>query len=100
MCTVSMIMDHYQDKWTRPPIQPMFWPQTSTEPGGAPLPPDGFHVPAPPQISKEEVEEFRQLLERARKYDKERGEPDCELEEKRQELLKLAGELGVDISFL
>lgn len=85
MCTVSMIMDHYQDRWSDRRGLTLQEPQW---------------VSSVPQITQEEVEEFHRLLDRARKYDKERGEPDCELEEKRQKLLKLAGELGVEISFL
>jgi hypothetical protein len=87
MCTVSMVMDHYGDRWQRRlegpyPVAPF-----------APIP------PAEPRITDEEVREFRDLLERARKYDREHGQPDCELEEKKQRLRALAKELGVEIAF-
>lgn len=81
MCVMSMIMDHYQDKWT--------------DRLGDTMP-----LPGWPMISKEEIEEFRQLLERAREYDRRTGQPDCELDSKRQALLNLAKELGVEIKFL
>ena len=53
-----------------------------------------------PQITKEEIEEFRKLLDRAREYDKRNNEPDCETKEKKEKLLALAKELGVEINFL
>ena len=95
MCVVSMIMDHYDDKWNKK-IQE---PQTiKYEPG------DGVDIPGAiypfPFITKEEIEEFRQLLERGREYDKRNNEPDCEMESKRQRILDLAKELGVEINFL
>ncbi len=95
MCVVSMIMDHYDDKWNKK-IQK---PQTiKYEPG------DGVDIPGViypfPFITKEEIEEFRTLLERAREYDKRNNEPDCEMESKRQRILDLAKELGVEINFL
>ena len=91
MCVYSMIMDHYTDKWkdrlphqTLPPVEI--------------FPPIVPSVPVP-FITKEEVEEFRKLLERAKEYDKKNNEPDCELEEKKETLRKLAKQLGIDITF-
>ncbi len=81
MCTMSMIYDHYHDKW-KDYVRPV-------------LP----YIPYVPPISPEEVADFRKLLERARQYDREHNQPDCELEEKKQKLRKLAEELGVDIDF-
>lgn len=78
MCVVSMVMDHFQEKWQQSVIP--IWPV--------------------PQITQEEVNEFRRLLDRAREYDRRMGQPDCELDEKRQALKKLADELGIDISFV
>lgn len=40
------------------------------------------------------------LLERARQYDIDNNEPDCELQEKKQRILDFAEELGVEIDFL
>jgi hypothetical protein len=81
MCVVSMVMDHYWDKWSPPPQLPTF-----------PM--------VPPTITPEEVEEFRKLLERAREYDKKNNEPDCEIAEKRDRIKALADSLDVKIDFL
>ena len=78
MCVVSMVMDHYRERW-----EPMRW-ITYPEPA----------------ITQEEVEEFRRLLDRAREYDKKHNQPDCELDEKRAALKKIAEEMGIDISFI
>ena len=99
MCVVSMIMDHFNDKWNNPPYKP--WIEPNPQPWPWPLP-QPYITPKPkiPGIlSDEEISEFRKLLERARKYDKEHHEPNCELESKKEKLKKLAKELGVDISF-
>ncbi len=92
MCVVSMVMDHYHDKWWRlfPPPQPWVAPAM---PPAAPLQPA-------PAISPAEVDEFRRLLERAREYDRLHNQPDCELDEKREKLRKLARDLGVEIAFV
>lgn len=50
--------------------------------------------------SQDEIDEFRRLLDRARKYDKEHGEPDCELAEKKAALKKIADQMGIDIAFI
>lgn len=85
MCVVSMIMDHYDDSWRRRIDEHTKW----------------IVVPAPqPIVTPEEIAEFKRLLERAREYDKRNNEPDCELEEKRQALKKLAQELGIEIAFV
>lgn len=97
-----MIMDHYGDKWRQayeewqkqqmlnPPwLEPNIVPITPTSP-----------ILNPGPITPEEIKEFRRLLERAREYDKRTGQPDCELEEKKQTLKKLADLMGVKIDFL
>lgn len=94
MCVVSMIGDHYSDKWgdwkDRFPKQ---WP---IEP----------HTPfAPiPEITrsefdklKEQVDEMVKLLKRAQEYDKANNEPDCELEDKMKVLRQVAKLVGVDL---
>jgi len=92
MCTVSMIIDHYHHRWGRH-LQPNPTIPNVTIPAVNPSP----KVPA---ISAEEIEEFRELLERARAYDREHNQPDCGLEEKRQKIKDLAEELGVEIEFV
>lgn len=83
MCVYSMIAEHYIEKWSPPPQQPF-----------PPLQP--VYVPYP-QITPEEVEELRKLLERAKKYDREHDEPNCELDEKKKILKELAKEWGIEI---
>ena len=92
MCVVSMITDHYYDKWRSYPYK-----QGEIIPT---IPNDPLTAPTPSPITQEEINEFRELLERARQYDIENNEPDCELKEKRDRLLKLAEELGVNIDFV
>lgn len=82
MCVVSMVMDHYADKWnqqiqTLPTIT--YWP---------------------PQITQAELDEFHQFLERAREYDKRNNEPLCEMESKKARVRKLAEKLGVKVDFI
>lgn len=94
MCVVSMIIDHYDDKWSKPPyIVPNVVPGSPT------------YIPVYPQVppklpTQEEIDEFHRLLKRAREYDKKNNEPDCELQEKKNKIKKLADELGIDISFI
>lgn len=106
MCVMSMVMDHFGDEWERrwqqwqhQPWQPYItpWTQPYVKPWTQPLQPI---VPAKPSITDEEVAEFRRLLDRAREYDKRNNEPDCELEEKRDRIKKLAEELGQKIEFV
>jgi hypothetical protein len=92
MCVVSMIMDHYDDKWNKKIQEPQ-----TIKPD---FPNTPYKFPQQPYITPEEIEEFRTLLERAREYDKRNNEPDCEMESKRQRILDLAKELGVEINFL
>lgn len=87
MCVVSMVTDHFTDRWTSPLYQPRY-----IRPGLPPLPPQR-------QITLEEIDEFHKLLERAREYDRRTGQPDCELAEKKAKLQRLAQELGVTIYF-
>lgn len=82
MCVVSMIYDYHYDKW---------WERYNIQP---------VTLPVLPFITPEEIVEFRKLLERAREYDKKNNQPDCELDEKKEKLKKLAKEMGVEISFL
>ncbi len=93
MCVVSMVMDHQHHWWEQRPIpQPTYPPVQPNYPIVFPLP--------APQITQQELDEFRSLLERARQYDKEHNEPECELDEKKQKLRDLAKQLGVEINFL
>jgi hypothetical protein len=94
MCVVSMVMDHYRDRW-----EPWTQPPSPVSP---PLSPRDFAqlLQPKPTITPEEIAEFRKLLERAREYDKRNSEPECELEEKKVALKAIAAKLGVEIAFL
>jgi hypothetical protein len=94
MCVVSMIMDHYGDRWNDrlrqwPRPDPVDWQQALEQ----------FQAKEP-AITQEEIKEFRQLLDRAREYDKRNSEPDCEMDSKKETLKQLAKQLGVEIDFL
>lgn len=89
MCVVSMVMDHYHYKWYPQLAQTVY-----------PYSPPTIPFNLLPAISQAEVDEFHRLLDRAREYDKRMGEPDCEMEEKRQALRAIAEKLGIDISFI
>lgn len=91
MCTVSMIMDHYRDKWNEkgwdhyqqqhPPIFPSI-PNSEIE------------------ALKKDIEELKKLLKRAKKYDEDNGEPDCELDSKKKIIKDIADSMGIPIDFL
>jgi hypothetical protein len=114
MCVVSMVTEHYIDKWR---LYPTITPITPWVPNTLPNTPNSWPpydkdrdnplpvIIAPPiapvpQISPEEVAEFRRLLDRAREYDKKNNEPECEMTEKVALLQKIAAALGVDLSDL
>ena len=78
MCTVSMVIDHYQKVWPE-------WP----------VPNNDYEL----QQLRKRVDEMEQLLKRAKIYDIENDQPDCELESKKQTLQELADEYGVEIHF-
>lgn len=92
MCAVSMIMDHFGEKWGQIGQPPPNWPP--------PTNPSPYQQLGSPQITPQEIAEFRKLLERARKYDKENNQPDCELEQKKQLVRDLAEKHGIKIDFL
>jgi hypothetical protein len=102
MCVVSMVGDHYREKWKpRFPdwddVQIPVWPSPKTN--GSPT-----FVPLPPEITraefdalKKEVEEMKGLLKRAKEYDERNGEPDCEIDEKMSLLRKVAAAVGISL---
>lgn len=87
MCVVSMIGDHYSNKWGNPP------PGLYTKP----------YVPADKEILKQlaelkkEVLEMKELLKLAIEYDKRTNQPDCENEEKIKVLKDVADMVGVSL---
>lgn len=85
MCIVSMVGDFYNDKWTKGNFAspPVFYPPVSREEFDA---------------LKREVQDMKELLKRAKVYDEQNGEPDCQMEEKLEVLRKVAEMVGVDLS--
>ena len=77
MCVVSMVMDHYSEKWGQYPMPTITYTESP--------------------ISPAEIAEFRRLLKRAREYDKRNNEPECELDSKVKLLKAIAKALGVDL---
>lgn len=82
MCVVSMVSDHYRDRWGNPDWNPGRWhPRPDWAVGPTP---DMETGPTQTEFNKlkREVEEMKELLKRAVKYDKETGQPHCEQDEK------------------
>ena len=113
MCTVSMIADFYREKWDKPqsPMYPWInYPNTNPGPGIIPnwpvdkgLGPQGYGLPitGPSQKDfddlKKEVMDLKELLLRAKKYDEDNNEPDCEMDEKVALIKKIGQVFGVDM---
>jgi ABC-type phosphate/phosphonate transport system substrate-binding protein len=104
MCVVSMIGDHYSDKfrddwykrfipWTPPiPNNPYPWSGNSTTTSVPSATKEEFDA------LKKEVEEMKKLLIRAKIYDEKNNEPDCEIDAKIELLKKFAEIVGIDLS--
>ncbi len=100
MCTVSMVGDDIRDRWSRrypwierSPQHPE-WPNVPLAPNSAPQEVSKQEFDA----LKREVEDLKALLARAKKYDEDNGEPDCEMDEKVALIKKVADLVGVDLS--
>ena len=107
MCVVSMVMDHYKDKWN--PLFPKPWDavpypdypnQPSTLPG-TPLDPVKINID---NITREEFDQLRrdvlemkELVKRALKYDQDTGQPDCENEKKIALVRAVAEAVGINV---
>ena len=85
MCTVSMIGDHYGDKWKDQ------YPWVVTPNVEIYVSKEEF------EKLKAEVKEVKELLLRAKKYDAEHNEPDCSMDEKVALLKKISELVGVDL---
>jgi hypothetical protein len=90
MCSVSMVGDHYNDIWKQKP-----WYEESV---GITI----RNVPAAISRAefdhlKRQVEEMKELLKRAKKYDEDNGERDCEVDQKMEILRKIAQMVGINL---
>lgn len=97
---MSMVVDHYNDKW-----QP--FRDWTNNPNPTPPPNITVNVPDMEEIKKEirkivkaELKEFKKLLERAKKYDEENNQPDCETEDKKKKIKDFADSLEIEIDFI
>jgi len=98
MCVMSMVGDHYRDIWKERPWYP-------NSPPAVPMPGQGpIVIQGPPEISraefdelKRQVAEMKELLKRAKKYDEDNGEPDCEIDEKMDLLRRVAKMVGISL---
>jgi hypothetical protein len=97
MCVYSLIGDHYWDKtapWREPSTYPRIFPPI------VPLPP---YIPIykPPSIEefRRLIKEMEELLVKAKKYDEENNQKECDLKEKKDRIRKLCEELGVEVNF-
>jgi hypothetical protein len=102
MCVVSNVSDYYRDRWYPYLPEPKPLPYT---PPVTTYPPNLLEkffpqTPPPPKITDEEVAEFKRLLEKARKWDEEHGEPHCEQDEKINDLKTMGDILGVNLDFI
>lgn len=95
MCAVSMVGDHYRDMWKYKDWsvdnEPSVWPGTSQTITVTPISRHEFDE------LKRQIEEMKSLLQRAKKYDEDNNEPDCEVDEKMDLLRKVAKLVGVSL---
>lgn len=89
MCVVSMIGDYYEEKWNDPDYG-KYW-STVTVAGLSDVSREEFDK------LKKEVEDMKKLLAKAKKYDEDHNEPNCEIDKKMAKLKKIAELVGVDL---
>lgn len=89
MCVVSMVGDHYNDKFEK--NYPGVWPDPLNSP---PITRQEFDE------LKRDVKEMKELLKRAKKYDEDNNEPDCEIAEKFKKLQEIAKLVNIDLDEL
>lgn len=91
MCVVSFVGDEYgrtfPDRWPNVPV----YPQTTTTVFITEVTKEDFDA------LKQEVEELKQLLLAAKRFDEATGQPDCEMDEKVELIKRIAEAVGVDL---
>ena len=92
MCVVSFIGGHFEDKFKPkfPDIPPYTW-TTTTTPIFANITREEF------ESLKKEVEDMKALLIKAKIYDEQNNEPNCEMESKVAFLKEVAKFVGIDL---
>lgn len=93
MCVVSMVGDHY-NKWIPEKYPDVFptWPHIDGKTRVA-----EYATKEEFEALKRTVEEMRELLKRAIKYDEDNHEPHCEVEEKMELLRRVAEAVGISL---
>lgn len=91
MCVVSMVGDHYQDRFR----QNHQWLPNALGQLGAQM----VTHPTKQEFEalKKEVEDMKALLKRAKIYDEQNNEPDCEMDGKVDLLRRIAALVGVSL---
>ena len=89
MCAVSMIGDHYTQKWQ----------QGAGGAGGFGTTQIVYPPPSREEFDalKKEVLDMKELLKRAKEYDEKTHQKDCETEQKLELLRQVAKAVGVDL---
>jgi hypothetical protein len=96
MCVVSMIGDYEKDRLFPNQPKPMAPYTTGGEINWGSL----FNPPVTREefeSLKKDIEEMKELLKRAKKYDEDNHEPDCQIEAKMELLMAVGDVMGVDI---
>ena len=98
MCVVSLIGDHYNDKWkTNPFLNPP--PNINPNQNTSGIINYSFDLVTKSEFEalRKEVLEMKELLKRAVEYDKKNNQPHCEMDEKVALLKKIAELVGVSL---
>jgi len=101
MCVVSMVGDHYKEKWIPQPNQPFTIPVVPEDPIKKF---EDLKIKLKPEITrqefedlKKEVEEMKKILQKAKEYDERTNQPHCEMESKVALLKQVAALVGVSL---
>ena len=102
MCVVSMVIDSVTDDWKKRliPFRPYEAPGRPNPYREEEMVPFKRFPKTAPQLTPEEIQKVREMIEAAKEIDEFTGQPDCEMESKKELLLELAGKLGVEIDFI
>lgn len=105
MCVVSMIGDHYTEKWRDytklPYVQPLVPPLTPTQVEKPISVLDWLQKGVTRQefdALVADVKEMKELLHKAKLYDIANNEPSCEIQSKIESLKRLADAVGIDLT--
>lgn len=96
MCVVSMVGDHYHDKFRRYIAPEPMWRDFGPNQTRPLLPVERSEF----EQLKRDVAEMKELLKRAVEYDRVTGQPHCENEEKWALLKSVAEAVGISLDDL